>query len=69
LLLCARLLKVEPQHCVVLEDSEVGVQAAHAAGMPVVIVPDLSQPSAHIAAKAASVCASLHQVSELLKSL
>jgi beta-phosphoglucomutase len=69
LLLCARLLKAEPRDCVVLEDSGVGVQAAHAAGMPVIIVPDLSQPSAHTVAKAASVCASLHDVTDLLTNL
>lgn len=69
LILCSRLLKVQPQHCVVLEDSEVGVQAAHAAGMPVVIVPDLNQPSPQSAANAAAVCDSLHAVTESLRKL
>jgi HAD superfamily hydrolase (TIGR01509 family) len=69
LLLCARLLKVEPQDCVVLEDSEVGVQAAHAAAMPVVIVPDLHQPSAQSATNAVAVCDSLHAVTDSLRKL
>jgi len=30
---CAELLGVPPEHCVVLEDSKLGIQAAHAAGM------------------------------------
>jgi HAD superfamily hydrolase (TIGR01509 family) len=38
-LLAARLLRTEPQHCVVFEDTELGVAAARAAGMACVRVP------------------------------
>jgi beta-phosphoglucomutase-like phosphatase (HAD superfamily) len=65
-LLCADRLRVDPRQCLVLEDADAGVQAAHAAGMPVVIVPDLIYPSTQTAAKAACVCSSLHQVKDLL---
>jgi HAD superfamily hydrolase (TIGR01509 family) len=37
----ARRLGVPPGNCLALEDSHNGVRAAHAAGMPVIMVPDL----------------------------
>ncbi len=39
-LLAARRLRVEPSECIVIEDSPVGVEAARAAGMSVIAVPD-----------------------------
>jgi beta-phosphoglucomutase family hydrolase len=38
-LLAAERMKTAPQHCLVIEDSEAGVQAAKAAGMKVVAIP------------------------------
>lgn len=38
----------KPEETVVLEDSENGIRAAHAAGMGTICVPDLVQPSAEI---------------------
>jgi HAD superfamily hydrolase (TIGR01509 family) len=63
-LLAAQRLGVEPVHCLVLEDSEAGVRAARAAGMDVIIVPDLIEPSPEIAAMVLRVCRSLHDIAK-----
>lgn len=63
-LLAAQRLALSPQHCLALEDSEAGALAALAAGMTVIIVPDLKQPSGEVAAQH-RVCSSLHEVREL----
>lgn len=39
-LVAARRLKAQPEHCLVFEDAPAGVQAARAAGMKVIAVPD-----------------------------
>ncbi|NLR76938.1 HAD family hydrolase [Leeia aquatica] len=61
-LAAAERLGVEPAHCVVLEDSEPGVQAALAAGMTPLMVPDLKAPSSALLAHGITVCNSLHAV-------
>ncbi|MDX1388234.1 MAG: HAD family phosphatase [Acidobacteriota bacterium] len=61
-LAAAERLGVEPSRCVVLEDSEPGVLAARAAGMRVIVVPDIKPPSSEIAARAEAVVSSLHDV-------
>lgn len=32
-ILCAKLLEVDPKYCIVIEDAEAGIEAAHAAGI------------------------------------
>jgi len=63
----AEQLAVEPQNCLVLEDSEAGVRAAASAGMKVWIVPDVKEPSDEILALAGNKFDSLHQVRAELK--
>ncbi|MBO4996597.1 MAG: HAD family phosphatase [Lachnospira sp.] len=41
----ARQLNCEPKHCLVLEDSENGILAAHRAGIPVIGIPDMKYPA------------------------
>ena len=38
-------LEVPPKHCLVLEDSDAGIQAAYDAGMTSVMIPDMKPPS------------------------
>lgn len=58
----AEYLRVDPRACLALEDSEYGVRAAHAAGMTVIQVPDMTQPSADLRALGHIVLASLKDV-------
>ena len=41
----ARQLGCQPEHCLVLEDSENGILAAHRAGIPVICIPDMKYPA------------------------
>ena len=65
-LLAAERLRACPADCVVLEDSEAGVEAAAAAGMAVVVVPDLVEPSPAVRAVARAVLPSLEGVLEAI---
>jgi HAD superfamily hydrolase (TIGR01509 family) len=58
---CAELLNMPPAHCVVLEDSDNGVRAAHAAGMRCIMVPDLKPPADDTRQKAGAVVSSLSE--------
>jgi HAD superfamily hydrolase (TIGR01509 family) len=59
-LLAAQRLGVDPADCVAFEDSENGAKAALAAGLRVVIVPDLKHPPEPIIGQAFHVLESLH---------
>lgn len=65
-LAAAAKLQIDPSGCVVLEDSESGLMAAHRAGMLPVLVPDLKAPSAEALALAFRVFRSLTEVKRFL---
>jgi HAD superfamily hydrolase (TIGR01509 family) len=68
-LAAARSVGAAPSECVVLEDAEKGVIAAHRAGMVCIGVPN-EHTRNHDFTKAARVCASLHEITvELIDSL
>ncbi len=61
-LLGASRLGVDPAECLVLEDSEMGLEAAHAAGIPVICVPDKKIPDEVHRALATEVLSDLEKV-------
>lgn len=65
----ATRMEVAPHGCLVLEDSEPGAQAAHAAGMRVILVPDLAPPSEATRAICWRIVPSLEAVAPLLHDL
>lgn len=55
------------EECLVLEDSDAGIHAAYAAGIPVICIPDLKQPSEESRKMAKLVLPSLLDVKEMLE--
>lgn len=66
-LLAAQRLGMDPRACLVLEDAESGVIAAHQAGMQVFNVPDLVEPSLEVRRRAHGVFSSLADVARNLE--
>lgn len=67
-LMAAQSLNVAPADCLVLEDSNAGVQAAVAAGIRVIMVPDLQTPTDYAQGHALKIVSSLHDVLQYLQS-
>lgn len=61
-LLAAKKIGIAPELCIVLEDSEAGIKAAHSAGMIPILVPDMGKPSEEAVSLAWKVCSSLYEV-------
>lgn len=59
-------LGVLPATCLAVEDSPTGVQAAHAAGIRTIMVPDVLAPSDNDRARSFAVLSDLHAVLHLL---
>lgn len=62
-------LGVSANRCLVLEDSDAGARSAHAAGMMVIIVPDLKPPAADVVSLALRVEQSLSDVLRFLPQI
>ena len=63
-----RDLNVLPENCLVLEDSEAGIEAAYRAGIPVVCIPDLKMPAQSFLNKTEQVFQDLDAVRDYLES-
>lgn len=59
-----RQLEKEPSKCIAVEDSPIGVRSAHAAGLKVIMVPDLTQPEEEIMPLLSGVAQTLPEVAE-----
>jgi HAD superfamily hydrolase (TIGR01509 family) len=68
-LLASERLEIPAAHCLVIEDSDSGAQAAHAVGMKVILVPDLKEPDTNIQNLVLGVFDSLLDASETIISL
>ncbi len=64
-----RRLKAKPAKCLALEDSDNGVLSATEAGLIVIQVPDLVQPSARVRALGHRIVKSLIEVETILREL
>ena len=67
-LTAAQKINADPARCLVLEDSEAGIRAAHAAGMIPVMVPDRKAPSPEVRQLAHYVATTLDEVREMMFS-
>ena len=64
-LAAAEKLGASPGECLVLEDSMPGLNAAFAAGCPVIAIPDMAQPPQDVAERCLGVHETLHDVTKL----
>jgi len=65
----AAALAVRPAECIALEDSENGARAALAAGMPLIVVPDLKPPPDDVKAAALATVPSLHAAIDAIRAV
>jgi HAD superfamily hydrolase (TIGR01509 family) len=68
-LAAAAALGMAPGDCLALEDSYNGVRAAHAAGVPVIMLPDLLPPTGEMHATALAIASNLDEVCDWLEAL
>ena len=63
----SRRLGIEPEFCIVLEDSDAGILAAAAAGMSSIFIPDLKPPSPEAARLAFRILPSLDEAAGFIR--
>ena len=68
-LAAAMHLGIPTSNCVVIEDSGPGIEAAWAAGMTPILVPDLIQPTEEVRARCAEVADDLFDAGQLIQAM
>lgn len=63
----AAAIGIDPAYCLAVEDSHNGARAAHAAGIRVIVVPDLMAPNEEIIGKAHAIMDDLHEVRDFIE--
>ncbi len=66
-LLAAQKLSLVPERCLAVEDSNPGIMAAHAAGVPAIMIPDVLQPRPDVRTMCSAIMADLTEVLALLR--
>ena len=65
----AKGIGIEPQNCMVIEDSDAGILAASRAGLPGINVPDMKKPDENMKKLAFKICSSLLDVKTYMESI
>jgi HAD superfamily hydrolase (TIGR01509 family) len=68
-LTAAKILNVEPQKCIALEDSINGIRSAFAAKMIAIMVPDLITPTPEMKKLAAYICVDLNEARSVIENI
>lgn len=63
----AMKIGINPENCLVLEDSSAGIKAAKRAGMTAINIPDMKEPDDEIKKLSFKVCRDLFEVKNVLK--
>lgn len=62
----AKGIELQPEECIVIEDSEAGIMAAHNAGIKSINVPDMIEPNDVVKRLAYKICNDLLEIKEML---
>jgi len=65
----AAIASVRPEQCIVIEDAEAGVEAAHAAGMIPIMVPSTIDPSDNVRQICHAVVPDLNEALKVIRSI
>ena len=65
----ANIVETHPRNCMAIEDSPAGIASAHAAGIRVIMVPDIIAPTEETKSRTYATCNDLIEVAKLIEDL